>query len=63
MKEFKMSMYTNKEDLYKAKSDYLEAELAKHKNFARWCIDMADSHGGADYCRVRSQVRMANLEK
>ena len=35
-----------------------EGEYVKYSDalrLAKWCVDMADEHGG-DYCRVRSQA-------
>jgi hypothetical protein len=57
MPQFTMSMYANKEDLYKAKSDYYESktkdlqqELAKLKNEAYYMRYHIHQQGFARWC-------------
>ncbi len=40
MKKFTMSMFSTKEDLYKAKSEYYEKEYNKVSAQLEFCIDM-----------------------
>ena len=38
-----------------------DGEYMKYEDalkFGRWCVEMAGAHGGAAYCRVRSEAIM-----
>ncbi len=60
MQRFKGSLVTgywpnNPESLVRDdKGDYVKYDDAV--KLAKWCIDMANIHGGAEYCRVRAEA-------
>ena len=62
MQRFKDSLVVgvrddNPESLVRDSSgDYVKYDDAI--KLAKWCINMADTHGGADYCRARSEALM-----